>query len=94
MTLYVPTKLSQLAASVYVPKERLEGSFCHLEVRRAFAREKIYLQLGGILVSYIKYDWLIFIRQPVHTAVYRPDVLFCQLPNVLPQEAPDGPALP
>ena len=51
-------KYKELNGSVHrFAKERPEGSFCHLEVRRAFAREKIYLQLGGILVSYIKYDW-------------------------------------
>lgn len=50
-------KYKELTGSVYCfAKERPEGSFCHLEVRRAFAKEKIYLQLGGVLVSYIKYD--------------------------------------
>ena len=51
-------KYKELKGSVYrFAKERPEGSFCHLEVRRAFAKEKIYLQLGGVLVSYIKHDW-------------------------------------
>ena len=51
-------KYGELKGSVYrFVKERPEGSFCRLEVRRAFAQEKIYLQLGGILVSYLKYDW-------------------------------------
>lgn len=50
-------KYGELQGSVCCfAKERPEGSFCHLEVRRAFATDQIYLQIGGILVSYIKYD--------------------------------------
>ena len=51
-------KYGELKGSVYrFARERPEGSFCHLDIRRAFARDKIYIQLGNVLVSYIKYDW-------------------------------------
>ena len=43
-------KYKELNGSIHCfVKERPEGSFCHLEVRRAFAREKIYLQLGNVI---------------------------------------------
>lgn len=52
------SKYGELKGSVCrFAKERPEGSFCHLDIRRAFAKDKIYIQLGNVLISYIKYDW-------------------------------------